>query len=81
MENDDSPMFSDINEYSDVQSISSSDSDVPQPPPRTPRTPKTADRRDDNLKRFWHQGDEFIETKNLAAEEEEAQIIAEALGN
>jgi succinate dehydrogenase flavin-adding protein (antitoxin of CptAB toxin-antitoxin module) len=69
MEKDDILEPSDSDEFSEIHSISSSDSDTPQPPPKTPKTPKTLktpNHRKDGLKRFWHEGDEFIEVKNLA---------------
>jgi hypothetical protein len=72
MEKDDSLNSLDSDEFSEIHSIASSDSNALQPPPktpktlRTPRTRRTANQNDDGIKRFWHEGSEFIETKNLA---------------
>lgn len=61
----------DSDEFSEVHSIISSDSEIPQPPPRTPKTlktrraPKTPKAAKDGLKRFWHEGDEFIEAESI----------------
>ena len=60
----------DSDEFSEVHTICS-DSDILQPPriprmPKTPKTPKMSNRRKDDLKSFWYEGDEFVEVKNLA---------------
>jgi len=64
MEKEDESFDSD--EFSDINSISSNDSDTPQSPSKTSNIPKTPNRRKDGLKRFWHEGNEFIEAKKLA---------------
>src|SRR4051794_19287456 len=51
----------DGSEFSEVFTITSSDSDPPQPP-KTPRSPRKAN----PLKRFWHEGNEYVEVKDLA---------------
>src|SRR5947207_470827 len=59
----------DSDEFSEVCTICS-DSDIPQPSrtskiPKTPKTPKTSNRKKNDLKSFWYEGDEFVEVKNL----------------